>query len=422
MSTGPVMMNAGQQLQPSPTSALGALGSPPLQHGAPPAHTPPLAPAGGQLQGPRTPPPPLASLPSTAAVAASSASPASVLPKLEELLFQVNSLRSGCGHIFQTFQDVARAPDGGQLSKAVSNHVRNVVRSLKRVTELGKELQPYLVPLNSSADGPDTSSTRSSVFTEEPLMSIQGAIEAEAKWREIIQKRGHTAKRVFEEQVRLKFPLLADDAPNKRRRLEIADPHALAIRAALNGDSTQEQRLLAEVGRGRVLEISPLHQEGSLVGITVVRDGVFRARVLFRLHAPRHAMPDGPQSDRATDGEGNLMADHIVVCGIEEDLPSDTASFISVHRAFQAITANAVLAAQHYAKRALQTSAPPASPVRKLLRWLESFGSVFGEACRGCKRYLYNDSEHLLFLPPTWRTLDKQLPYHPQCLSAFPHQ
>jgi hypothetical protein len=26
---------------------------------------------------------------------------------------QVNSLRSGCGHIFQTFQDVARAPDGG---------------------------------------------------------------------------------------------------------------------------------------------------------------------------------------------------------------------------------------------------------------------------------------------------------------------
>jgi len=26
-------------------------------------------------------------------------------------------------------------------------------------------------------------------------MSIQGAIEAEAKWREIIQKRGHTAKR-----------------------------------------------------------------------------------------------------------------------------------------------------------------------------------------------------------------------------------
>jgi hypothetical protein len=44
-----------------------------------------------------------------------------------------------------------------------------------------------------------------------------------------------SADRVFEEQVRLKFPLLADDAPNKRRRLEIADPHALAIRAALNG-------------------------------------------------------------------------------------------------------------------------------------------------------------------------------------------
>lgn len=63
--------------------------------------------------------------------------------------------------------------------------MRNVVRSLKRVTELGKELQrtfpppcahvqralieltwtwraaAYLVPLNSSADGPDTSSTRS---------------------------------------------------------------------------------------------------------------------------------------------------------------------------------------------------------------------------------------------------------------------
>ena len=138
-------LNGGQQLQPSPTSVLGALGSPPLQHGggAPPAHTPPLGPAGGQLQGPRTPPPPpLASLPSAAAATAGSASPASVLPKLEELLFQVpassmnvapwrnqhrvscvvvwaaqvNSLRSGCGHIFQTFQDVARAPDGGANS------------------------------------------------------------------------------------------------------------------------------------------------------------------------------------------------------------------------------------------------------------------------------------------------------------------
>jgi hypothetical protein len=111
-----------------------------------------------------------------------------------------------------------------------------------------------------------------------------------------------SADRVFEEQIRLKFPLLADDTTNKRRRLEIADPHALAIRAALTGyaqslvpsrcfranwrspwplcsDSTQEQRLLAEVGRGRVLEISPLHQEGSLVGVTV------------RNHPPPQAAP-----------------------------------------------------------------------------------------------------------------------------------
>jgi hypothetical protein len=114
------------------------------------------------------------------------------------------------------------------------------------------------------------------------------------------------------------------------------------------------------------------------------------------------------------------------------------------------MTANAILAGQHYAKRALHTTAPPTAPVRKLLvrssspppptadlwrsppglthdtllqRWLESFGAVFGEPCRGCKRLLYNDSEHLLFLPPTWRTLDKKkLPYHPQCLAAFPNQ
>jgi hypothetical protein len=110
MSTGPVMMNAGQQLQPSPTSALGALGSPPLQHGAPPAHTPPLAPAGGQLQGPRTPPPPLASLPSTAAVAASSASPASVLPKLEELLFQVPASSMNIASCYRNQHRVCRVP------------------------------------------------------------------------------------------------------------------------------------------------------------------------------------------------------------------------------------------------------------------------------------------------------------------------
>lgn len=40
---------------------------------------------------------------------------------------------------------------------------------------------------------------------------------------------------MLEEQLRQKFPLLADDTPSKRRRLDTTDPHPFTIRAALKG-------------------------------------------------------------------------------------------------------------------------------------------------------------------------------------------
>jgi hypothetical protein len=45
-----------------------------------------------------------------------------------------------------------------------------------------------------------------------------------------------------------------------------------------------------------------------------------------------------------------------------------------------------------------------------------SYATLFTLPCQACHRYLAHDSDALLFLPPTIRTLsDPPLPYHSQC-------
>jgi len=331
----------------------------------------------------------------------------SVILKFEELLKQVGSLRLESRNIIKR---LAEAPGTVPLTKVVTHHLRSIMRTLKRIPELSAELQPYLLPLPSSAEGSDPSN----LFGEEPLVLIQGSLAEEAKWRDMMQTRGRTTKRLLEEQLSLKLPFVTEQQPMKRPRHAGNEANFLDVRAALNGDPTQEERLLSVLGRGFSFAMRPLRQDGTLVGVIVIQEGIFQARLLFR--APRcvsgkQKHPEGADHGIPLDSgsEGYIVLEHVVVCGIEESLSSSSTSFVSTHRMFQAITSHAVSASHQLAKRCKRISAPPAAPIRKLLRWLQSFKSVFGDPCRGCKRFLNNDSEHLLFLPPTWRTLDKRV-------------
>lgn len=87
----------------------------------------------------------------------------------------------------------------------------------------------------------------------------------------------------------------------------------------------------------------------------------------------------------------------------------------SQYHVFDAIAAQALAAHEYYLRK------EPRTVLLRMLAWVTAFGRLFAAQCVGCGKMLYADSSRSaasdgpVFLPPTLRTYESLLPFHPQC-------
>jgi len=135
-----------------------------------------------------------------------------------------------------------------------------------------------------------------------------------------------------------------------------------------------------------------------VIGIHAIMPNLFVATITFDDVQLRPASP--------------LIIDHITICGISE-FSTTSLYTVSTFRVFQLITVHANEMSLHY-KRGLEMCSPD-SALKKILRWVNWYNTLYVEPCRHCKKILINDSEALGFLPPTLRLPPQGAAFHPRC-------
>ncbi|KAL6066154.1 hypothetical protein QOT17_009747 [Balamuthia mandrillaris] len=263
---------------------------------------------------------------------------APVLRNLDEMLSQVAYLRAGCQQIFQGFVNLARAErmEGEKLAKSLTTHIRYVLRTIKRIGDLGIEVQPYLISPPSTADAlnaaasssvsnqvGDSQTDTSIVWTmeqEEPYASYLAKLEHEYKWNKNLAQRCDFAYASFEAQLSSQFPLLPANtltAYQQQRQQQIqhqqelnikplysspeeSSPSSSSLTLLTETDKAQPllpnntkllalERLLADLSQTTQLILSPIlfgQSTAHIRGISVLCKGVFRANIIFHLRIP----------------------------------------------------------------------------------------------------------------------------------------
>lgn len=104
------------------------------------------------------------------------------------------------------------------------------------------------------------------------------------------------------------------------------------------------------------------------------------------------------------------LVERVTFCGLNEKGQSK-------HCIFLAITEQARAAIAYY------SAYYPGTELQKICKWISSFENVFSSECIGCGKMLHLDAAHStnrpIFLPPSFRTYESLLPYHPQCVVDY---
>lgn len=167
---------------------------------------------------------------------------------------------------------------------------------------------------------------------------------------------------------------------------------------------------------------------GMITAVSFSYTHVFQGQFVFSLPTPNNAISIERIEMRGID-EINPSSDHTTTSPTSPSSSSSNSSSLTTtttippsprsrHRVFESIAAQALAAHDHYIRH---QGSSGGSVLVRMLTWIASFGRLFAAECAGCGKMLYLDSsrspasEGPVFLPPTLRTYESLIPFHPQC-------
>jgi len=137
--------------------------------------------------------------------------------------------------------------------------------------------------------------------------------------------------------------------------------------------------------------LDPFMQGDFVIGVSFLCRGVFKGELTF------------------SNILNPFVIERISFCGLNEKQGQ------SKHVIFLAMTEQARAAITYYSAQY------PGTEIQRIFQWIASFGNLFGAECVGCTKILHLDAAHSanrpIFLPPSFRTYESLLPFHPQCVT-----
>jgi len=235
-------------------------------------------------------------------------------------------------------------------------------------------------------------------------------LEGELGWKEVGDRSSYACG-ILEAQLRIHFSSFASSSGELLSNKRSLDPtvrekdfksHNLQELDELISESKKENRLqILEISKiYETLRISEPNAQQNICGLKVEIHGLCYAYISFK---PFNATP-------------SIQMDKISLFGIHEK--KESVHDISEFNIFCKISEHATEAMRFYSQ-----NSPELDALRNLIVWLSYYGSakthLFSAPCKGCSKYLCDDSAQYRFLLPSFRMFDSGMPYHPQCLPSY---
>lgn len=328
------------------------------------------------------------------------------IERLNSMSEQVNLIRSCMADTFQGILDALHSanPTTGKVTERYENMLKTnsnlVAQALRKLGDLGAtegKSSWLMTPPGGIASHPTLAAAVSSI--EDPVSviehSLQGAAETDemadqSRWLDLTAHRSGMVMKYWRRA-------LEPFAAHKKRRLDSGAQDLSELLEICTKFESKEPNM-------KVKTIEDPLLPGMITAVSFSYSHVFQGQFVFGLPSPNNTVTIERIEMRGADEKSG-----------DATLANNTPR--SQYHVFDAIAAQALAAHEHYVRR------DPHIVLPRMLAWVAAFGRLFAAECLGCGKMLYADSSRSaasdgpVFLPPTLRTYESLLPFHPQCCS-----